>query len=110
MKQLLGLITATAIFVPTAVSAETIQMIVDFDHNHAIGSIVRTEIRCFKMFSSDYGSADAALGYPFLCTEVRSTIYNRRQLTAEEVLELSEFYRQNGGQVQLFGVPSGETY
>ena len=91
MKQLLGLIAATAILIPTAVSAqEHIYMSTD-TLDAEIGEPLWHSTHCFETYeNSNY----------YRCFSTTTILAEEDYYSANEVNQISNIYRQRGGTVE----------
>ena len=92
MKQLFGLVAATAILVPTAVSAqEIIQMATPYNYSARNGEPVFHTTHCFETYeNSNY----------YRCLSMTTILTEENYYGANEVSHISNIYRQRGGTVQ----------
>ena len=103
MKQLLGLIAATAILVPTAVSAqEIIQMSTPTDYDAQVGEPVFHTTHCFETYeNSNY----------YRCFSTTVILAEEDYYSANEVSQISNMYRQRGGIIEVENKPQvGQLY
>lgn len=100
MKLALGLATTAAVLIPTAVSAETLHMIIVDNDAVMPGSVIRAEVICSEIINTEV----------YACTSTQTTILSHSTLTDEQVADLATYYRTNNGEVHVFDVPSGHNY
>ena len=103
MKQLLGLIAATAILVPTAVSAqEIIHMSTPTNYYAQIDEPLYHATHCFETYeNSNY----------YRCLSTTVIFREEHYFGANEISSLSNIYRRAGGTVEVENKPQvGQLY
>lgn len=103
MKQLLGLIAATAILVPTAVSAqERIYMSTEVNPHAQIGEPLYHDTYCYETSeNSNY----------YQCFSMTTILTEESYYGANEVNQISNIYRRGGGTVEVENKPQvGQLY
>ena len=103
MKQLLGLVAATAILVPTAVSAqERIYMSTEVNPHAQIGEPLHHGTYCYETYeNSNY----------YRCFSMTTILTEEIYYGANEVNQISNIYRRGGGTVEVENKPQvGQLY
>ena len=98
MKQLLGLITATTILVPTAVSAQTIESMSMTSHSNVSALINGQGTYRVQTLCSLYASVEE-IPVTYFCSRMLIEVTSSQYLSRDQMLMIAEEYFNHGGEV-----------
>lgn len=98
MKQLLGLIAATAILVPTGVSAQTIESMYMGSHSDVSALVNGEGTYRVQTLCSLYASVEE-IPVTYFCSRMLIEVTGSQYLSREQMLMIAEEYFKHGGEV-----------